>query len=57
MAIGSNPGDGSFDLRISLYTPPYLYSGARPQITSLASTEWTYGSTPRITVDRPVVSA
>jgi hypothetical protein len=51
MAVGNNPGDGSFDMRISVYTPPYLYDGARPQITSVASTEWTYGSTQDITVD------
>jgi hypothetical protein len=51
MAVGNNPGDGSFDMRISVYTPPYLYDGARPQITSVANTEWTYGSTQDITVD------
>jgi hypothetical protein len=51
MAVGNNPGDGSFDLRISVFTPPYLYDGARPQITSVASTQWTYGSTQDITVD------
>jgi hypothetical protein len=51
MAVGNNPGDGSFDMRISVYTPPYLYDGARPQVTSPVSTEWSYGSTQRITVD------
>ena len=51
LAVGNNPGDGSFDMRISVYTPSYLYDGARPQITSVASTEWTYGSTQKITVD------
>ena len=51
MAVGNNPGDGSFDMRVSVYTPPYLYDGARPQITSVASTEWTYGSTQNISVD------
>jgi Domain of unknown function (DUF1929) len=51
MAVGNNPGDGSFDLRISVFTPPYLYNGARPQIMSVASTQWTYGSTQDITVD------
>ena len=33
MAVGDNPGDGSFDMRLSVYSPPYLFKGARPQIT------------------------
>ena len=37
MAVGENPADGSFDLRISIYSPPYLLNGARPQIRSVAS--------------------
>jgi len=57
MAIGNNPGNGSFDLRISIYTPPYLFHGARPQITSLATPYWTYGSTQQITVNQKIVSA
>ena len=57
MAIGNNPGDGSFDMRISVYSPPYLFHGARPQITSLASTQWGYGKTEQITVNQEVVSA
>ena len=29
--LGSNPGDGSFEMRISIYRPPYLFrSGVRP---------------------------
>jgi hypothetical protein len=57
MAIGNNPGDGEFDMRISIYSPPYLFHGARPQITSLASTQWGYGKTQQITVNQEVVSA
>lgn len=57
LSIGNNPGDGSFDQRVSVYEPPYLFKGARPQITSLASTRWTYGTSQRITVDKPVVKA
>jgi hypothetical protein len=57
MAIGNNPGTGAFDLRISVYTPPYLFQGARPQITSLATPYWTYGSTQRITVNQKITSA
>jgi hypothetical protein len=57
MAVGDNPGNGSFDTRISIYTPPYLLSGTRPAITSLASNQWGYGTTQRITVDRAVARA
>ncbi|MBB5117423.1 galactose oxidase-like domain-containing protein [Streptomyces eurocidicus] len=57
MAVGDNPGNGSFDDHVSIYTPPYLYKGARPQITSVASDKWQYASTQRVTVDRPVVKA
>jgi hypothetical protein len=57
MAVGSNPGDGSFDMRISIYSPPYMFDGARPQITSVASQQWSHGASEQITVDSPIVSA
>ncbi|GIF08284.1 galactose oxidase early set domain-containing protein [Actinoplanes siamensis] len=57
MAIGDNPGNGTFDMRISVYSPPYLFRGARPQITGLSGTDWTYGSSNTITVDQPIVKA
>ncbi|MCC3766685.1 DUF1929 domain-containing protein [Streptomyces sp. UNOC14_S4] len=57
MAVGDNPGNGTFDHHVSVWTPPYLYKGARPQITAVASAAWQYASTQRITVDRPVVKA
>ena len=57
MAIGNNPGDGSFDMRISVYSPPYLFNGARPQLTSVATNQWTYGATEQVTVNSPIVSA
>lgn len=31
--FGSNPADNSFELRISVYEPPYLFAGDRPAIT------------------------
>ncbi|ROO83673.1 uncharacterized protein DUF1929 [Actinocorallia herbida] len=35
LAVGSNPWDNSFDTRISIYSPPYLYKGGdAPKITS-----------------------
>jgi hypothetical protein len=57
MAFGDNPADGSFDKHISIYSPPYLFKGARPQITGVQSPNWGYGTTQQITVDSPVVSA
>jgi hypothetical protein len=57
LAVGSNPGDGSFDMHVSIYSPPYLFQGPRPQITSVANQYWGYASTQQITVDSPVASA
>ncbi|MFI5683728.1 galactose oxidase-like domain-containing protein [Streptomyces sp. NPDC051636] len=57
MSTGDNPGNGSWNHNVSIYTPPYLYKGTRPTITSLISTEWKYGDTQRITVDRPIAKA
>ena len=57
MATGDNPGDGSWNHNVSIYSPPYLFKGERPQITSLIDREWTYGDTQRITVDRPIARA
>ncbi|MGW3201074.1 galactose oxidase-like domain-containing protein [Streptomyces sp. NPDC001118] len=57
MATGDNPGNGSWNHNVSIYTPPYLYKGTRPTITSVISQEWKYGDTQRITVDRPIAKA
>ena len=58
MSIGNNPGDGSFSLKISVFTPPYLFDGARPQIKSVqAQSNWTYGSSYSITTNTPVKTA
>ncbi|MFF7353278.1 MULTISPECIES: galactose oxidase early set domain-containing protein [Streptomyces] len=57
MATGDNPGNGSWNRNVSIYTPPYLYKGTRPTITSLINQEWKYGDTQRITVDHPVAKA
>ncbi len=34
VVLGSNPGDGSFEMRISLYEPSYLFKTARPEISN-----------------------
>ncbi|WP_194236124.1 galactose oxidase-like domain-containing protein [Streptomyces acidicola] len=57
MATGDNPGNGTWNHDVSLYTPPYLLKGPRPTITSVIDTEWQYGDTQRITVDRPIAKA
>ncbi|ANP49123.1 hypothetical protein J2Z21_002279 [Streptomyces griseochromogenes] len=57
MATGDNPGNGTWNHNVSIYTPPYLYKGTRPTITSVINQEWKYGDTQRITVDRPVAEA
>ncbi|QIQ02959.1 DUF1929 domain-containing protein [Streptomyces liangshanensis] len=57
MTTGDNPGNGTWNHAVSLYTPPYLLKGPRPEITSLIDTEWLYGDTQRITVDRPIAKA
>ncbi|MDN3247679.1 galactose oxidase early set domain-containing protein [Streptomyces sp. ZSW22] len=57
MTTGDNPGNGSWNHDVSIYTPPYLLKGERPTITSVIDTEWNYGDTQRITVDRPIAKA
>jgi hypothetical protein len=45
-------------MRISVYSPPYLFQGSRPQITGVASaTNWTYGKSYSITTNSSIVSA
>jgi hypothetical protein len=57
MAVGDNPGNGTFDMRVSVYSPPYLFKGARPQILTVANNQWAYGSTNQITVDGTITKA
>ncbi|TVZ01641.1 DUF1929 domain-containing protein [Trebonia kvetii] len=58
LSIGNNPGDGSFEMRISVYSPPYLFHGARPQITGVQSaSNWTYSGKYNITTNQPITSA
>jgi hypothetical protein len=58
IAIGNNPGDGSFNMQISVYTPPYLFDGARPVIDSVATaSNWTYGHRYTIKTSTPIKTA
>lgn len=41
---GHPPGFGIAEYRTEIYSPPYLFNGPRPVITSVQST-WTYGQT------------
>jgi hypothetical protein len=42
---------------VSIYSPSYLFKGPRPTINSVANTQWTYGTTQQITVNRAIVKA
>ena len=57
MSVGNNPGNGTFDMRLSIYSPPYLFKGARPQILTMPDNQWAYGSAHTITVDGPILKA
>jgi Domain of unknown function (DUF1929) len=50
--LGSNPGDGSYELRISTYEPPYLFQTARPAISGVPATA-TYGQQVSFQVSGP----
>lgn len=52
VVLGSNPGDGSFEMRISVYQPGYLFRGARPAITN-APAAATYGQNVTFNVNAP----
>jgi hypothetical protein len=58
MSIGNNPGDGSFDMRISVFSPPYLFDGPRPQISYVqGQSNWSYGGNYTITSNTPIKTA
>ena len=54
--FGSNPADNSFDFRISVYSPPYLFQGARPQVVQAPESAG-YGDVLELGVEGEVVSA
>lgn len=54
--LGSNPLDNSFEARISVYSPPYLFKGARPVITA-APSQIGYGQNVQIGVTGNVTAA
>ncbi|MDE8667811.1 DUF1929 domain-containing protein [Pseudarthrobacter sp. H3Y2-7] len=56
MILGSNPIDGSVEMRVSIYNPPYLFRGTRPTVT-LASASATFGQSLSLEVTGNVASA
>lgn len=50
--FGSNPGDGTFEMRVSTYQPNYLFKTTRPTITNSPATA-TYGSQFTFNVNAP----
>jgi len=53
--FGSNPADGSFELRVSVYQPSYFFRGTRPTVAAPAAA--TYGQQIQLGVSGTVVSA
>jgi hypothetical protein len=43
----------TFEYRLEVFTPPYLFRGPRPEITSLGSFKWSYGTTVSVGTDDP----
>ena len=56
VVLGSNPADNSFEFRISVYSPPYLFQGERPQLVQ-APERAGYGDVLDLGVTGDVVSA
>lgn len=54
--FGSNPGDNSFETRVSVYSPSYLFRGERPTIERAPSAV-TYGDVVELGVTGEVASA
>jgi hypothetical protein len=54
--LGSNPADNSFELRISVYSPPYLFRGDRPTIEQAPGSAG-YGEAFELQVTGDVASA
>jgi hypothetical protein len=56
LASGSNPGNETYDTRISIYSPAYLFKGPRPVIGKVKK-GWAYGSQQVFKVDQRVAKA
>lgn len=53
--MGSNPGDNSFELRVSVYSPSYLFKGTRPTVATQNAAS--YGNPITLNVTGAPVSA
>jgi hypothetical protein len=47
-AFGSNPADNTYEMRISIYEPPYLFKSGAPTVANVPSS-MTYGQTLNLT--------
>ncbi len=56
VVFGSNPVDNTFESKISIYTPAYMYQGTRPTVNTVAE-QLTYGQSFPLTVTGNAVSA
>lgn len=56
VVLGSNPADGSFEMWMSIYEPPYLFQGNRPTVTA-APADTTHGQSFALGVTGAVVNA
>jgi hypothetical protein len=56
VVFGSNPADGSYEMRVSVFEPPYMFRGTRPTITAAPATT-TYGAGFDLGVTGNVVAA
>jgi hypothetical protein len=52
VVLGSNPGDGTFEMRISVYEPPYMFRTTRPEISGVPA-QATYGQNFSFNVTTP----
>jgi Domain of unknown function (DUF1929) len=50
--VAWEPPDPNEELRLEIYSPPYLFRGPQPSITDV-SEEWSHGTQIEIGVDRP----
>ncbi|GAA0953292.1 galactose oxidase-like domain-containing protein [Actinocorallia libanotica] len=57
LASGSNPISNFYETRISIYSPPYLFKGARPKIQSVSKKYWSYGGGYTFKTNRKIKTA
>jgi hypothetical protein len=51
---GGDTGPGGGGVRLEIYSPPYLFKGARPVITGLSGTQFNWGDQVTVSTDSPI---